>query len=113
MERDNMNIRLQNLLNMAGVCIAVPQGSEYKPVWDGKPPLDFSSNLARIQVGYANVAGKAATRSRPLDLNRINIQETWEVEYWSRKLQCTQDELIGAVEEVGDSPTAVYKYFGR
>jgi Protein of unknown function (DUF3606) len=53
------------------------------------------------------------TRSRPLDLSRINIQETGEVEYWCHKLQCTPDELIGAVEEVGDSPTAVYKYIGR
>src|ERR1039458_7677234 len=33
-----MNLRFQNQLNMVGACITVAQSSDYKPVWNGKPP---------------------------------------------------------------------------
>ena len=55
-----MNIRLTNQINMVGACITVANGKEYKLVWTGNDPADFTTDLARIQTGYAAVIQKAA-----------------------------------------------------
>jgi hypothetical protein len=55
-----MNIRLQNQLNMVGACLTVANSNEYKPVWTGKPPADFSADLASLQTNYDAVTSKAA-----------------------------------------------------
>lgn len=41
-----MNSRLQNQLNMVGACLSLAQSADYKPVWTGKPPADFATDLA-------------------------------------------------------------------
>jgi hypothetical protein len=56
----NMNLRLQNQLNMVGACINVAQSSDYKPVWNGKPPADFAIDIAQIQTDYGAITAKAA-----------------------------------------------------
>ena len=55
-----MNSRLQNQLNMVGACLNVAQSSDYKPVWNGKPPADFGTDLAKLATDYGAVTAKAA-----------------------------------------------------
>ncbi|MFZ6876381.1 DUF3606 domain-containing protein [Undibacterium sp. Di27W] len=45
----------------------------------------------------------------PRDASRVNVSEPWDVAYWTRKFDCTKDELVNAVQEVGTSAVAVEK----
>ena len=61
-----MNDRLTNQLNMVSACLAVADRPEYNAVWNGQPPLDFSSDLSAIRGEYqgittASVLADAAT----------------------------------------------------
>lgn len=38
---------------------------------------------------------------RPLDAKRINVNEPWEVDYWSKTLQVSPERLRQAVRAVG------------
>ena len=49
----------------------------------------------------------------PSDLTRINVDEPWELEYWSKKLSFTQDKLREAVKTAGVSVEAVKKYLSK
>ena len=55
-----MNNRLQVQLNMVGACITVAQSSDYKPVWNGKPPADFGTDIVQLATDYGAVTAKAA-----------------------------------------------------
>lgn len=55
-----MNSRLQNQLNMVDACITVVQSNDYKPVWNGKDPADFTTDLAQLATDYGAVTSKAA-----------------------------------------------------
>jgi hypothetical protein len=37
------------------------------------------------------------------DRSRINLHEKWEVQYWTKELGVTEEELAKAVEEAGSS----------
>ena len=52
-----MNSRLQVQLNMVGACITVAQSSDYKPVWNGKPPADFGMGIVTGQTKWKPVFG--------------------------------------------------------
>ncbi|BAP32381.1 uncharacterized protein CHSO_3344 [Chryseobacterium sp. StRB126] len=52
-------------------------------------------------------------KKRPQDAIRINVNEEWELNDWSKKLGVTKDQLKKAVEAVGDSVDAVKKYLGK
>lgn len=42
------------------------------------------------------------TKNRgPADRSRINVNERWEVEYWTKALGCTEAQLRAAVNAVG------------
>ena len=43
------------------------------------------------------------------DLSKININEPYEVKYWSHQLGVTPEKLQQAVEKVGNSAAAVRK----
>lgn len=53
------------------------------------------------------------TKRRPQDANKVNVHETWEVDYWCRKFGCTRAQLVSAVSVVGTSATAVEKYLRK
>ncbi len=38
---------------------------------------------------------------RPADAKRINIHEPWEIEYWSKTLNVTREQLYQAVRTAG------------
>jgi hypothetical protein len=47
------------------------------------------------------------------DRSRINMNEDYEVRYWTKHLGVTRDELEAAVEKVGSSVAAVRKQLGK
>ena len=53
------------------------------------------------------------TKRRPQDASRVNIHEPYEVTYWTSHFNCTKDELIAAVHEVGTYVSAIEKYFNN
>ena len=47
------------------------------------------------------------------DRSRINTSERWEVDYWTRELNVSSDELERAVKAVGPSVNAVRAYLRK
>ncbi len=48
-----------------------------------------------------------------LDMDRINIHENYEVEYWAKTLGISSEQLKNAVTAVGTSTDEVRKYIKR
>jgi hypothetical protein len=44
------------------------------------------------------------------DRSRINMHEKWEVQYWTKELGVSEEELAKAVEEAGNSAEAVRQH---
>jgi len=53
------------------------------------------------------------SKKRPQDATKVNVNESWELEYWSKKFSVTKDQLKNAVKAVGVSSAAVQKYLGK
>ena len=53
------------------------------------------------------------TKKGQADRIRINVHETHELAYWSKKLKCSQDKLIEAVSVVGPMVKDVTEYLKR
>jgi hypothetical protein len=53
------------------------------------------------------------TKKGKADRIRVNIHEIWEVTYWIRKFQCTEEELVIGVAAVGDLAEDLKEYFDR
>ncbi|WP_062351855.1 DUF3606 domain-containing protein [Pseudoxanthomonas mexicana] len=47
------------------------------------------------------------------DRDRINLNEDYEVQYWTKALQITPAKLRSVVEAVGNSAQAVREHLGR
>jgi hypothetical protein len=50
--------------------------------------------------------------TQPQDASRINMNEDYEVQYWTKKFGCSKDELKDAVESVGVSAEKVEEFLG-
>ncbi|WEF31585.1 DUF3606 domain-containing protein [Pseudoduganella chitinolytica] len=49
----------------------------------------------------------------PQDRNRINVNEPWELRYWTKELGLSEDELREAVKAAGTSVNAVREHVGK
>jgi hypothetical protein len=49
----------------------------------------------------------------PADSGKVNLQEAWEVDYWTNELGVSKDELQRVVKKVGDSAAAIRKELDR
>ncbi len=49
----------------------------------------------------------------PQDASRISLSEAYEVEYWTKALGVSRDDLAKAVAEVGNGADAVRAYLQR
>jgi hypothetical protein len=58
------------------------------------------------------MADSKTNRGQP-DRNLINMNEDYEVKYWSKHLGVSRDELHRAVEKVGNAAAAVRKHLGK
>lgn len=47
------------------------------------------------------------------DESKINIEEPWEANLWCKELNCTKDELLAALKEVGNLEKDVRKYLNK
>jgi hypothetical protein len=53
------------------------------------------------------------TEVRPQDSSRVNVNEEYEVRYWTGKFNCSKSELESAVKAVGVSASAVEQYLKK
>jgi hypothetical protein len=53
------------------------------------------------------------TKSAPPDTSRINIQEPYEVRWWTEKFGVSEAQLTMAVKAVGTSPRIVARHLKR
>jgi|tagenome__1003787_1003787.scaffolds.fasta_scaffold16382846_1 hypothetical protein len=58
------------------------------------------------------MADDKQNRGEP-DRSRINVQEDYEVRYWSQKFGVSREQLRAAVQKVGTSAEAVRQELGR
>lgn len=49
----------------------------------------------------------------PQDRSRINVNEPWELRYWTKELGLSEDELRDAVKTAGVSVDAVRRHLGK
>jgi len=49
-------------------------------------------------------------KAGPQDRSRINVEERWEVQYWTKELNVSEQELRRAVEAVGPAVSRVREY---
>jgi len=49
----------------------------------------------------------------PQDRARVNMEQDYEVRWWSKKFGVTPDKLRAAVDEVGSSSAAVARQLGK
>lgn len=49
----------------------------------------------------------------PQDSSRVNTSERWEVQYWTEKFGCSEEELKEAVSKVGSSAVSVEEYLSK
>lgn len=48
----------------------------------------------------------------PQDRSRINVNESWEVAYWTKELGVSKEELEKAVQKAGPAVSAVRQELG-
>lgn len=53
------------------------------------------------------------SKRRPQDATKVNVNESWELDYWSKELGVTKERLKEAVKAVGTSVVAVKRYLGK
>jgi hypothetical protein len=53
------------------------------------------------------------TKKGPKDASKINVNESWELEYWTKKFGVTADVLKKAVKDVGVEVEKVKKKLGK
>jgi hypothetical protein len=49
----------------------------------------------------------------PQDRSRINVDESWELQYWTKHFGVTEEQLRAAVKAAGPSVEAVGKQLGK
>lgn len=53
------------------------------------------------------------TKSGSPDRDRINVNEDYELQYWTKALGVSADQLRDAVKAVGPTATAVRQHLGK
>ena len=52
-------------------------------------------------------------QTRPQDSQRINLNEDYEVQFWTKELKVSQEQLEKVVKKVGPMASAVRKELGN
>lgn len=47
----------------------------------------------------------------PVDRSKVSLTESWEIEYWTRALNCKEQDLRNAIQTVGNSTDTIRHYF--
>ena len=67
---------------------------------------------SRYIVEESAMSDDKTNRGQP-DRSKINMDEDYEVKYWTRHFGVTREELQKVVDRVGNSAAAVAKEFGK
>jgi len=70
------------------------------------------ASRSRVTV-RSRVRGDDRTRRGPQDRSRINVHESWEVRYWSKRLGVSPTELRRAVKSAGPLVKNVRRELGK
>jgi hypothetical protein len=78
------------------------------------PPesLRLEARLLR-KMGKENSMSDNLKDRGPQDRSRINVNEDWELRYWTKELGVSEDRLRQAVQKAGVSADAVRKELGK
>jgi len=49
----------------------------------------------------------------PQDRSRISMSEDWEIDYWTKELNCSEEELRDAISKAGSSVESVREFLRR
>jgi hypothetical protein len=49
----------------------------------------------------------------PLENERIDVKDAWQVLWWCRSLNITKTQLELAIDAVGDEPDCIMQYFSH
>ncbi|MFD1839097.1 DUF3606 domain-containing protein [Paracidovorax cattleyae] len=49
----------------------------------------------------------------PQDRSRVNVNEPWEVDYWTKEFGCTETQLRAAVKAVGVMVADVRRHLAK
>jgi hypothetical protein len=60
-----------------------------------------------MQVFYPNQMMTGDSKKKKSDRRQIDIQNEWEISYWSQRLGCSPEQLVAVVNKVGKSPVKV------
>ncbi|WP_010234457.1 DUF3606 domain-containing protein [Clostridium arbusti] len=52
-------------------------------------------------------------KKAPSNYSEINLIQQEEVNWWCEELSCTEEELINAINKVGDYTSRIKEYLGR
>lgn len=58
----------------------------------------------------ASVEENVDHRGRPLDPERVDVNDEWELRHWATELGLSEDQLRAAVQEVGNLTTRLRRY---
>jgi Protein of unknown function (DUF3606) len=72
-------------------------------------PLRNGAGTAAFFHREEDVAMDRLTKREQPDRSKINMDEAWEVKYWTHALGVSRQELQQAVDKVGNSAAAVRK----
>ena len=50
---------------------------------------------------------------QPIDGTKVNVNQPWELNYWTKKLGVTEAELLKAVDKVGPGEKDIKKYLNK
>lgn len=53
------------------------------------------------------------TKKAPADAKKVNVNEDWELKYWTKKFGVTEKQLKDAVKKVGVNVDDVKKELGK
>ncbi|WP_416406554.1 DUF3606 domain-containing protein [Paracidovorax citrulli] len=53
------------------------------------------------------------TNRGPQDRSRVNVNEPWEVSYWTKEFGCSEAQLRAAVKAVGVQVADVRRHLGK
>ena len=69
--------------------------------------------MKKITFAFVSLLALAFNSCTTLKNTTTLSNETWELEYWSKKFGVTKEKLKEAVKAVGTSAAAVQKYLGK
>lgn len=53
------------------------------------------------------------SKRQPQDADRVNVNEAWELRYWTARFKVSDEELRAAIKAVGPMARDIERHLGR